>query len=133
MPEFEQVAVVGSGLMGRSIAILLAENGREVVLAARGEASLKRAREEIKADLKRPLPGRKPRPPEEVMGAIRGATRLEEIQGAGLVIEAIVEELGAKRELFRDSRLSLPLFPEPIRHSVVQETQAGLFSYPHRL
>jgi 3-hydroxybutyryl-CoA dehydrogenase len=79
-----EVAVVGAGTMGTGIARVFADAGMSVRLAARREASLEAARCRL----------------EDTADRMRLTTAVEEaLDGAELVLETIVEEIGAKREL----------------------------------
>jgi 3-hydroxybutyryl-CoA dehydrogenase len=87
-----EVAIVGAGTMGAGIARVFADGGGTVRLMARREASLNAARERIGN------------------GGVRLTTSLEEaLAGADLVVETIVEEVEAKREvLTRAEELASP-------------------------
>jgi 3-hydroxybutyryl-CoA dehydrogenase len=79
-----EVAVVGAGTMGAGIARVFADARTSVRLAARRESSLKTARSRLGDTAPR----------------VRLTTAVDEaLDGAELVVETIVEEIGAKREL----------------------------------
>jgi 3-hydroxybutyryl-CoA dehydrogenase len=97
------VAVIGSGTMGRGIAQVCAQAGMMALLfdsrdgaAREAVATIDKALEglvakgRMTADVK-----------QGVMGRLRAIGSLDEVAPAGLVIEAIAEDLTAKRELFR--------------------------------
>ena len=100
--RFGTVGVVGCGLMGSGIAQVCARAGfptrvREVdeALLARG---LERIDDFLAAGVER---GRtSPEDAARVKANLSGTTRLEELAGCDLVIEAIVERAEAKRETF---------------------------------
>jgi 3-hydroxybutyryl-CoA dehydrogenase len=89
-----KVAVIGAGAMGAGIARVFADAGASVRLCARRESSLEAAR---------PRLGEHP-------DRVRTTTSHEEaLEGAGLVVETIVEELAPKREvLVRAEELAAP-------------------------
>ncbi len=89
-----EVAVVGAGTMGTGIARVFADAGTSVRLAARRESSLEAARSRLEA----------------TAGRMRLTTAVDEaLDGAELVVETIVEEIGAKRELLaRAEELAAP-------------------------
>ena len=97
------VAVVGAGTMGRGIAQVCAQAGMTALLFDTREGAAANA---VKA-IDKALDGvvAKGRMTAEVkagaMGRLRAIGSLDEAAPAGIVIEAIVEELAAKRELFR--------------------------------
>ncbi len=96
------VAVIGAGTMGAGIAQVAAQAGHPVLLfdafegaADRGAAGIAKALGKL-ADKGKLSPAEA----EAIVGRIRVCTALEELAPAGLVIEAIVERLEVKRELF---------------------------------
>ncbi|MDX6561446.1 MAG: 3-hydroxybutyryl-CoA dehydrogenase [Gaiellales bacterium] len=97
-----RVGVVGLGTMGAGIAQVLLEGGCEVVGRDIDDAALERARARIEGGLARRVEkGR--RSEDERRAALERLTLVCELGGLSecqLVIEAIVEEIGAKRELF---------------------------------
>jgi 3-hydroxybutyryl-CoA dehydrogenase len=92
------IAILGAGTLGRRIALMLATRGAEVRLYARSaatrDAAVAFAKEQLPAVLST-LPGSK-------AGTIAGfddmATALAD---AWLVVESVPEELGLKKEIFR--------------------------------
>ena len=97
------VAVIGTGTMGRGIAQVCAQAGMTALLFDSRNGA---AREAVAA-IDKALDGlvAKGRMTAEVkqgvMGCLRAIDSLDEVASAGIVIEAIVEDLAAKRELFR--------------------------------
>ncbi len=98
----QKVGVVGCGLMGSGIAQVCAQAGfttivREVSsdLVEKGLKGIEKnlARLVEKGTLTETAKG-------EVRGRLSGTTRLEDLKDCDLVIEAIIEQLPAKRELF---------------------------------
>ncbi|MGE5255685.1 MAG: 3-hydroxyacyl-CoA dehydrogenase family protein [Hyphomicrobiales bacterium] len=104
MPDIKQVAVIGAGTMGHSLAQVFAQGGYAVWLADIDEAILSKARRMIASNLKT-LAQTGCFPEAEIPATIRRirtTTRTEEAgQGADLVIEAIVEDIPAKKEMFK--------------------------------
>ncbi len=97
-----RVGVVGLGQMGAGIAQVLLEGGCEVVGRDIDDAALERARARIEGGLARRVE-KGQRSEDERRGALERLTLVSELGGlAGcqLVIEAIVEDIGAKRQLF---------------------------------
>ena len=101
------VGVVGAGAMGRGIAQVAAAAGHHVVLGDADDAATARARDALRTALAREVS-------RERLDAATADDMLERIVDAGplsagldafaecgIVIEAIVEQLDAKRELFR--------------------------------
>lgn len=100
---FENVAVIGAGTMGWQIALQCARHGIDVSLLDRAPAALDTARLQIDGKLVEwtragIVGGAQAR---EIAGRIRPHTDLAAaVDGARLVIEAIVEALEPKRQLF---------------------------------
>lgn len=96
----EQLGIVGSGTIACGLAVTAARHG-EVTLWARSDASAQRARASVAktcAKLEAPLDADR----------VRVATDLDDgLEGRTFVIEAIAEDIDAKRELFAhlDERL----------------------------
>lgn len=97
------VAVVGTGTMGRGIAQVCAQAGLTALMF---DARARAAREAIAA-INKALDGvvakgrMSAADKQGVTGRLRAVDSLDDIGGAGLAIEAIVENLAAKHELFR--------------------------------
>lgn len=98
------VAVVGAGAMGAGIAQVAAQAGHRVVLHDAQPGAAAQAIAGIHAQLQRQVAKGKLASErcEQVHRALTAAEHLSEVADAGLVIEAIVEDLGAKRALFAE-------------------------------
>ncbi|MDI3258156.1 MAG: 3-hydroxyacyl-CoA dehydrogenase [Sinobacteraceae bacterium] len=97
------IGVVGAGTMGRGIAQLFAEAGHEVRLYDVQDGAAVRARDFV-ADLLRRAADKGRITPEQaqaVLERIQLQTTLDGLAGCDVVIEAVIEDLGVKRELFR--------------------------------
>jgi 3-hydroxybutyryl-CoA dehydrogenase len=89
--RFERAAVVGAGLMGRGIAQVLAVGGLDVVLYDAEAHILDDSVEAVRARLGEA----------DGHGLVTGAADLDSAVGdADLVVEAVTEDLGVKREVF---------------------------------
>jgi len=110
----DRMAVVGAGQMGSGIAQVAAQAGVEVVVADASPELAKRSVEKLAATLAKLVEkGKIPAAEREAaLGRIRAARALEDCAGADLAIEAIVENEGVKKEIFR--RLDVLLRPEAI-------------------
>ncbi|WP_428424350.1 3-hydroxyacyl-CoA dehydrogenase [Methylibium sp.] len=98
-----RVAVIGAGSMGSGIAQLAAQSGHQVLLHDAQPGAGERGLERIAADLDGAVKRGKLADLDRTMilGRIRVAGCLEELEGSGLVVEAIVERLEPKQSLFR--------------------------------
>jgi 3-hydroxybutyryl-CoA dehydrogenase len=100
----EKIAVIGAGTMGHGIAQIAAQAGFDVVLEDVSEEFVARGLARIEDNLKKGV-SRGKVTEDEMRGAlsrIRSATTLDETSAADLVIEAVIEKLDQKRELFAD-------------------------------
>src|SRR3569833_2757971 len=108
------VAVFGAGTMGRGIAQVCAQADIDTLLYDARAGAV----DEALAAVGKGLDGQvaKGRMTEDakraVMGKLKPMTSLEEARPAGLVIEAIVEDLGVKRDLFK--KLEAILAPDAV-------------------
>lgn len=102
MSEIQTVGVVGCGLMGSGIAQVCAQAGYDTVVREVERELLDRGVRSIEKSLDRAV--QKQKMTEEEREATRARLRptldLQDLAGCDLVIEAIVEELEAKTELF---------------------------------
>ncbi len=100
------VGVLGAGTMGAGIAQVAAMAGHQVVVADTRAAALDQARAGAAKALGREvekgrLSAEKAKEIAARMGFVPAGEDLRAFAGAGLVIEAIVEDLGVKRDVFR--------------------------------
>jgi 3-hydroxybutyryl-CoA dehydrogenase len=97
------IGVVGAGQMGNGIAHVAAAAGFEVLLTDVEDRFLEKARGTIEKNLDREISKGKRSADEKrsTLGRIRTTTDLERLASAELVVEAIVENEGAKKDLFR--------------------------------
>lgn len=98
----ESCVVIGGGTMGTGIAMSLANAGLPVTLVEREAAALERAlatvQQHYDAALKK---GRlTPQQAEQRKALVRGSLNLDPAREADVVIEAVFEDLGVKRQIF---------------------------------
>jgi 3-hydroxybutyryl-CoA dehydrogenase len=103
MTEIRNVTIVGAGTMGHSLAQAFAQGGFNVCLNDVHEAILSKARSLIASNLMTlvelgVLPKNQQTP---ILNRIQTTTNIEEAgKEADLVVEAIIEDAGAKKEMF---------------------------------
>ncbi len=115
MAPFEKLAVVGAGTMGSQIALQTAYSGLyEIVLIDSSPEQLVKAREQNEKLVWRGVEkGRLTADrAQTALDRIQPATDLEALSGAGMVIEAVFEDLGAKQGVWRQLNLHAP--PEAV-------------------
>jgi 3-hydroxybutyryl-CoA dehydrogenase len=98
----EKVGVVGCGLMGSGIAQIAAQAGCQVTVREVNAAVLEKGLQSIDKNLQRLIDKGTLQAAEldQVRGRLRGTTNLEDLKDCDLVVEAIIEQLPAKRELW---------------------------------
>ena len=98
----QNIVVIGGGTMGNGIAHTAAASGFDVTLVDVNEGILQRAVSTITANLQRGVDKGKMTAEERdsIVARITPTTNVEAITGADIVIEAIIEQLDAKTELF---------------------------------
>ena len=98
----KNIVVIGGGTMGNGIAHTAAASGFDVSLVDVSETILERAISTITANLQRGVDKGKMTAEERdaIVGRIRPVTDMQQIADADIVIEAIIEQLDAKTQLF---------------------------------
>ncbi len=100
-PE-QSIAVIGAGAMGAGVAQVAARAGHSVLLYDQADGAAAAAIERIARGLDRLVERGRMSADEQqaLVGRIRPVDRLEQVQPAALIIEAIVEDLDIKQQLF---------------------------------
>ncbi|MBZ5696598.1 MAG: 3-hydroxyacyl-CoA dehydrogenase [Acidobacteriia bacterium] len=98
------VGVVGSGTMGAGIAQVAALAGHPVVVYDNRTEAVPKAIQGIRQSLEKLVSKRKlsVEAAEGASARLSGASSLNELRGSGIVIEAVVEDLEVKRQLFAE-------------------------------
>jgi 3-hydroxybutyryl-CoA dehydrogenase len=102
MSEIKTIGVVGSGAMGSQIAMVCALGGYSVILHDVSDESLTKAKHSLQGHMDRRIQKGRLTEKEvaDAFSRMMFSSSLEDLQQADFVIEAIVEKLEAKRELF---------------------------------
>jgi 3-hydroxybutyryl-CoA dehydrogenase len=100
---FDTVGVVGCGLMGAGIAELVARSGRTVIVREVAQEPLHAGLGRIRTSLDKAVERGKLTADQhaEALDRIRGTTEIDDLAACELVIEAAIEQLEAKLEIFR--------------------------------
>jgi 3-hydroxybutyryl-CoA dehydrogenase len=102
MPEITTVAVLGGGLMGAGIAQACAQSGYETIVREVSDALAAKARASIEKSFDKAIERGKATADEKTkaLAHLHFTTDVNALAGADMVIEAVVEDLAVKRELF---------------------------------
>jgi 3-hydroxybutyryl-CoA dehydrogenase len=100
----KRVGIVGSGIMGSGIAEVASKAGFEVVLRSRSESGAQSMVAGLEKSLTRQVEKGKLDEADRtaIQGRVTAVTDLGELAECDLVIESIVEDLAAKKELFNE-------------------------------
>jgi 3-hydroxybutyryl-CoA dehydrogenase len=135
--NFQNVGVVGSGIMGGGIAEVVATAGSTVVLRSRTEETSEAVLEGIDASLaKKVLKRQLDRARADISrGRISATVEFADLAGCELVIESVVEDVEVKRRVFAE--LDRVMGPETVlatNTSTLSVTELALtISHPERV
>jgi len=118
---FEQVGILGAGLMGLGIAQKLLAAGINVLLCDISEEKLREAELILESTLKND---------DRTLGNLQLTQKMEDLRQCDLIIETIVEELIAKRAVHRE--LGLLLGPETVVVTNTSTFPLNTFLLPHQ-
>ena len=98
----EKVGVVGCGLMGSGIAQVAAQSGCDVIVREVSAPLVEKGLQSIEKNLARLVEKGTLQAADRdtVRARLRGTTNLEDFKDRDIIIEAIIEQLPAKRELY---------------------------------
>ncbi|MBB3869520.1 3-hydroxyacyl-CoA dehydrogenase family protein [Parageobacillus toebii NBRC 107807] len=96
------IGVVGAGTMGSGIANLAALSGFNVILVDLEERVLQKALSRMESFMDKSIAKGKitPEQKHEAMEKVRGSTDLREMKHADVIIEAVIENIDVKKEVF---------------------------------
>jgi len=102
--EIKTIGVIGAGTMGSGIAQAAAEAGFKVIMCDIEESFVERGLGVIKKNLGRAVEkGKKSKKEaDQIVGNVRGTINLEDLKDADLVIEAVIENMELKKELYKE-------------------------------
>ncbi len=110
MSEVRKIGVIGAGQMGGGIAQVGAQSGFEVVVQDAFQGSIEKCKGTHKKLLDRAVEkGKMSRgDADAALARIKFTASLEDLRGVDWVVEAIVEDAGVKKELFKKLASILP-------------------------
>ena len=102
--KISKVGVLGAGLMGSGIAEVCAKAGYETVVREVSDDLVQKGVRRIESSLAKAVERGKLAVADRdaVRGRLRATTRVQDLEKCDLVIEAVVENLAAKKELFEE-------------------------------
>ena len=100
--EIQRIGIIGVGLMGAGIAEVCARVGYDTLVREINDELLAKGLERIEASMQTAVNRGKLTPADldAARGRVRGTTRLEDFADRDLVIEAAIEDIRLKQELF---------------------------------
>ncbi|HEY7461501.1 MAG TPA: 3-hydroxybutyryl-CoA dehydrogenase [Gemmatimonadota bacterium] len=100
--EIRTVGVLGCGLMGSGIAEVSARAGYRTIVLEADEAILAAGLKKVQSSLGRAVERKRLAAEEaqQITSRLSGTTRVEEVAPADIVVEAVVEDLAVKNQLF---------------------------------
>ena len=101
--DFKTIGVVGLGTMGAGITEVFARHGYSVVGVEVDDDGVDRGRQHIEHSTARAVARGKltEQDEKELHGRVRFSTSLEELEDADLVVEAVVESVDVKKQIFK--------------------------------
>ena len=101
--DFGTIGVIGLGTMGAGIAEVFARNGYSVVGVEVNDEAVERGRQHLEHSTGRAVKREKmtPEVQQELLGRISFTTSMKDLADADFVVEAVVESLEVKKEIFR--------------------------------
>ncbi len=101
--DFRSIGVIGLGTMGAGIAEIFARNGFSVVGVELTDESLERGRQHVQHSTDRAVKRGKLSAEDQdaLVGRVTFTTNISDVKECDLVVEAVVEHLDVKQELFR--------------------------------
>jgi len=102
--DIEKIGVVGAGTMGHGIAQVVAQSGFEVLIRDIEERLLESAVGSIDSSLERSVEKEKisEEQKKNILDRINTTLNLEDLEGCDVIIEAVVEDVEIKKEVFSD-------------------------------
>ena len=101
--DFSSIGVIGLGTMGAGIAEVFARNGYQVVGVELNDESLERGQQHVQHSTDRAVKRGKLSEGDQkaLVGRISFTTNLSDVKDCNLVVEAVIEHLDIKQDLFR--------------------------------
>jgi 3-hydroxybutyryl-CoA dehydrogenase len=101
--EIKRIGVIGAGSMGNGIAQVAAQSGYQVVMRDIEDRFVQNGLKAIEKFLAKSVEKGKmvEAQKKEILGRIKGTTRMEDLKDVDFVIEAVFEDLSLKKDVFK--------------------------------
>ena len=101
--EIKRIGVLGAGSMGNGIALVAAQAGYQVIMRDIEDRFVQNGLKAIEKFVTKSVEKGKMTEDQKkaISGRIKGTTRMEELKDVDFVIEAVFEDLGLKRNVFK--------------------------------
>jgi len=98
----KKIGVIGAGTMGHGIALVCAKAGYDVTIHDINDEYVKKGLSSVEKFLNKSVEKGKMTADEKhtILGHIKGTTRLEDFKDADVVVEAIIEDVKTKKDVF---------------------------------
>jgi 3-hydroxybutyryl-CoA dehydrogenase len=108
--EIKKVGVIGCGQMGGGIARVCAQSGYPVSVSEANGTLLEKGLNAIKSSLEKDVSKQRitRQDADVLLARISGTTRIEDLTGCDLVVEAVIENLDLKKKIFADLDKTCP-------------------------
>ncbi len=99
----KKIGIIGAGTMGHGIALVAAKAGYDIILHDIKEDYVKKGLSSVEKFIDKSVEKGKMTPEDKkhILGRIHATTNLEDMNDADLVIEAILEQVALKKEVFQ--------------------------------
>jgi len=99
----KKIGIIGAGTMGHGIALVAAKAGYDIILHDIKEDYVKKGLSSVEKFIDKSIEKGKMTPEDKkhILGRIHATTNLEDMNDADLVIEAILEQVALKKEVFQ--------------------------------
>ncbi len=101
--NIKKIGIIGAGTMGHGIALVAAKAGYDVIIHDIKEDYVKKGLASVEKFIDKSVEKGKMTPEDKkhILGRIHGTTNLDDMKDADLVIEAILEQVALKKEVFQ--------------------------------
>ncbi|MCX6667683.1 MAG: 3-hydroxybutyryl-CoA dehydrogenase [Euryarchaeota archaeon] len=102
--KISKIGVIGAGQMGHGIALVAAQAGFDVVIRDTSDDFVKKGIGKIEKFLDKSIEKGKMTADDKkkIMAKVSGTTKLDDLKGVDLIVEAIFENIQVKKQLFKD-------------------------------